>query len=89
VSAANTRGRLRLDLSDDDSEDNGANNAETDILVSEDSDTKTMGLLESHIQRKVPDTRFLKEALKLRNVTGLSNAPYTSKVSAICSGMVL
>jgi hypothetical protein len=40
VSAANTQGRLRLNLGDNDSKGNGANNAETEILIPDDSDTK-------------------------------------------------
>jgi hypothetical protein len=87
ASAANTRGPFRLDLSDDDSEDNGAKNAETDIIVPDDSDSKNMEYMEPLIQRQVLGTRFLKGTLRLLNVTELSNAPFKSKVSAIAARM--
>jgi hypothetical protein len=88
VSAANTRGQFRLYLSDDDAGDDGEDNNETDRPIPEPCITDTMGYMESLIQIKVPDTRFLKGALRLLNVTGLSNAPFASKVSAIAARMV-
>jgi hypothetical protein len=88
VSAANNRGQCRLYLSDDDAEDDGEDNNETDRPIPEPCITDTMRYMESLIQSKVPDTRFLKGALRLLNVTGLSNAPFASKVSAIAARML-
>jgi hypothetical protein len=45
----------------------------------------TISFMESKIRMNLPTTKFLKGALKLLHVSGLANAPFSGKVSAIAA----